>query len=100
MNIQKLVIIAVAIAINIAVLASFYAWSTAIVARGAQARPTRPDVTLPAITVRPSAAQLRALRNERPAAAPAQTRVSVDTSVNGAMPYYSFAPPQSVGDRG
>ncbi|HEU0276881.1 MAG TPA: hypothetical protein VFQ95_03550 [Rhodanobacteraceae bacterium] len=72
MNIQKLVIIAIAIAINVVVLASFHAWSTAVVASAVQLQPTRPVVTLPVINVHPSAAQLRELRRE--GVAPAQTR--------------------------
>lgn len=61
--IRKLISIVVAIAINVAVLAWFHAWSASVVASAsvAPAQPL-PAVTLPVINVHPSAAQLHALQ--------------------------------------
>ena len=60
---HKLIAIVVAIAINVAVLAWFHAWSASVVASAAAAPMQRqPEVTLPAINVHPSAAQLHALQ--------------------------------------
>ena len=66
MNIQKLVAIVAAVAINVVVLAALHAW-TANVAAGAAAaaRQTEPAITLPTITVRPTPAQIEQLRQAR-----------------------------------
>lgn len=61
--IRKLISIVVAIAINCAVLAWFYAWSASAIASAAAVQP-RPSVTLPVIDVHPSAAQLHALQRD------------------------------------
>lgn len=91
MNIQKTIAIVAAIAINVAVLAGFHAWSTATVASAAHTQPaTQHIVTLPVINVTPSPAQLRELHKRPVASAPEQASVagSVECLV---MPYYSFA---------
>jgi hypothetical protein len=92
MNIQKLIAIVAAIAINCAVLAWFHTWSTTVATHAAQSTQHPEKVlVLPAVNVYPSAAQLRTLRQERTAVAP-----PVQASVAGryacfVMPYYSFA---------
>ena len=91
MNIQKFIAITAAIAINCAVLAWFHAWSTATVANAAAASARMPTVvTLPVIHVRPSAEQLRQLR-QMPAPS-----TSARAGLGGGVaclvtPYYSFA---------
>lgn len=89
--IQKLVIIVAAIAINVAVLAWFHAWTTVVVAN-ATPSPGHADkiLTLPVINVHPSAAQLRALRHTGAMAAPEQADVAGRHACL-VMPFYSFA---------
>lgn len=90
MNIQKLIAIVAAIAINCAVLAWFHAWTNSVVA-SATVPSTPKVVTLPAINVHPSAAQLRAAgRTHTGAASGGQASLSGNYSAL-AMPYYSFA---------
>ncbi len=89
MNLQKLVVIVVAIAINCAVLLWFHAWSAAVVANAAASAP-RPRVTLPVINVHPSAAQWRQLRQAPAASASAQAAIGSGGACL-AMPYYAFA---------
>ena len=92
MNIRKLIAIVAAIAINCAVLAWFHAWSSAAVASAAAASARMPTiVTLPAITVHPSAAQLRALREARTQPRKPEQASAVVGAACMAMPYYSFA---------
>lgn len=88
MNIQKLVAIVVAILINVAVLGWFHAWSAAAVASAAARAPNAEKVvTLPVISVHPSAEQLRELRRgHAPAASKRGGQVACVV-----MPYYSFA---------
>jgi hypothetical protein len=89
--IRKLIAIVLAVLINGAVLVWFHAWSVAAVARAASPHGhVQKIVTLPVITVHPSAAQMRALRH---APAPA---THDQASLGGSaaclvMPYYSFA---------
>ena len=91
MNIQKLIAIVVAIAINCAVLAWFHAWSSAAVASAAAAAAQSQEiVTLPVVNVHPSAAQLRELRQSRTHATPDQANMGGQLACI-AMPYYSFA---------
>jgi 3-dehydroquinate dehydratase len=61
MNIQKLIAIVAAIAINCAVLGWFHAWTTGVATAAAAAASMQGAVTLPVINVHPSAAQLREL---------------------------------------
>ncbi|MGH8118047.1 MAG: hypothetical protein ACREP0_10115 [Rhodanobacteraceae bacterium] len=91
MNVQKLIAIVVAIAINCAVLAWLHGWSPATVASAAPP-PVRAQqiITLPTITVRPSADQLRELQRERAATPPEQADAGAAYS-GFDMPYYSFA---------
>ncbi|MGH8112696.1 MAG: hypothetical protein ACREPL_12370 [Rhodanobacteraceae bacterium] len=98
MNVQKLIAIVVAIAINCTVLAWLHGWSPASVASAAPP-PVRAQqiITLPTITVRPSAGQLRELQRERAASVPEQASVAEDA---GLMPYYSFAAQSSEGNQG
>ena len=91
MNAQKLIAIIVAIAINVAVLGWFHAWSAATVANAA-ARGARADrvVTLPGINVHPDAEQLRELHRDR-APAPIEKNGAGGRVACVVMPYYSFA---------
>ena len=97
MNIQKTVSIVAAIAINVAVLAWFHAWSAGVAASAAAAHgQTSTIVTLPVISVHPSAAQLRQLHESGHAPQPATPdQASLGGGGNSAaclvMPYYSFA---------
>lgn len=96
--IRKLIAIALAVLINAAVLAWFHAWSAAAVASAVipHAR-ARDIVTLPMVTVHPSAAQMRQLRESRHAplaVTPDQASIGGIGGDNAAcmvMPYYSFA---------
>ncbi|HET9818673.1 MAG TPA: hypothetical protein VFP92_05855 [Rhodanobacteraceae bacterium] len=91
MNIQKLIAIVVAIAINCAVLGWFHAWATPVAAPDVQStRHPEKVLVLPAVNVHPSAAQLRALRRERAVVAPKQASVGTRYACF-VMPYYSFA---------
>jgi hypothetical protein len=92
--IRKLIAIVLAVLINGAVLVWFHAWSSAAVASAAAAPRHAPAiVTLPVITVHPSAEQMRQLRESRHA----RLRATPDqASIGGGadclvMPYYSFA---------
>jgi hypothetical protein len=91
MNIRKLVAIVAAILINVAVLAWFHSWSTAVLANAARSQHTDQVLVLPTVTVRPSRAQIEMLRRERK---PATSRVapSGDGGIRAlVMPFYSFA---------
>ena len=91
MNIQKLIAIVAAVAINCAVLAWFHAWTTGVASAAAAAASVQGAVMLPAINVHPSATQLRAVGRTHAGAAPAgQTGVSGNYSAL-ATPYYTFA---------
>jgi len=91
MNIQKLIAIVAAVAINCAVLAWFHAWTTGVASAAAAAASVQGAVMLPAINVHPSAAQLRAVGRTHAGATPAgQAGVSENYSAL-AMPYYTFA---------
>jgi hypothetical protein len=94
MNIQKLVIIAAAILINVLMLAGFNAWTVAAVASAAaHPAPGEKILTLPAIQVAPSAAQLRALGRSAPGhAAPSQSNAGGGAACVE-MPFYSYAAP-------
>ncbi len=89
--IQKLVIITVAIAINFAILAWFHAWSANVVADATVPATTTPVVTLPTTVVRPSAEQVRALREERMRLRNPDQASIIAGAACMAMPYYSFA---------
>jgi len=98
MNIQKLIAIVAAIAINCAVLAWFHAWTTGVASAAAAAASMQSAVMLPVINVHPSAAQLRAAgRTHAGAASGGQAGVSGNYSAL-AMPYYSFAAQPTSGD--
>lgn len=101
MNIQKLIAIVAAIAINCAVLAWFHAWTSSVAASAVvPAVPMQKVVTLPAINVHPSAEQLRAVgRTRAGAASGGQADVSGNYSAL-AMPYYSFAAQPSARGEG
>lgn len=71
MNVQRLIAIVAATAINVAVLASFHNSSGAVVAGAAPPRRTQKVLTLPVITVRPSAQQWRELQRMPASAASA-----------------------------
>jgi hypothetical protein len=89
--IRKLIAITAAIAINCAVLAWFHAWSSAAVASAAAASAQMPTVvTLPVINVRPSAEELRQLRQAANTSAPPQAGTGIGAACL-VMPYYSFA---------
>ena len=89
--IQKLIIIVAAIAINVAVLAWFHAWSTTAVANATPStRYPEKILILPAVNVSPSAAQLSALQRARAAALPKQVNAD-GRHACFVMPYYSFA---------
>ncbi len=92
MNIQKLIAIVVAIAINCAVLAWFHAWSNSIVADATSPASAQKIVTLPVVNVHPSAAQLRELRQSHTHAMPDQAGADGQLACV-VMPYYSFAAP-------
>ncbi|HJR15164.1 MAG TPA: hypothetical protein VJ833_14865 [Rhodanobacteraceae bacterium] len=62
MNMQRLIAIVAAIAINVAVLASFHNSSATVVANAISPRRAQKVLTLPVITVRPSAQQCHELR--------------------------------------
>jgi hypothetical protein len=100
MNIQKLIAIVAAIAINCAVLAWFHAWTSSVAASAAMpAVPVQKVVTLPAIHVHPSAAQLRAAGRTRVGAASGGQAGVAGNYLPLAMPYYSFAAqPSAVGE--
>ncbi|HVX05149.1 MAG TPA: hypothetical protein VHA71_08520 [Rhodanobacteraceae bacterium] len=69
MNIQRFIVIVAAIAINVAVLASFHGSRGAIVGDAPPPQRTQNMPTLPVITVRPTAQQWRELgRTPAPAA--------------------------------
>jgi hypothetical protein len=97
---RKLIAIVLSIAINCAVLAWFHAWSTAAVAEVAPPPASRKVLVLPGITVRPTRAQLEALRREVPQAT-GSVAPSGDAGVQApAMPYYSFADDPAAADAG
>jgi hypothetical protein len=98
MNIQKLVIIAVAVLINVLVLAGFHAWTVATVASAApHPAPVGKILTLPAIHVYPSAAQRHALGRSAPTpSAPPQADAG-GAAACIEMPFYSYAGPCTVG---
>ena len=98
MNIQKLVIIAAAVLINVLVLAGFNAWTVATVS-GAAAHPAPGEkiLTLPAIRVSPTAEQLHALGRPAPAH-DAPPRADAGGGVACVeMPFYSYAAPCTAG---
>jgi len=88
---RKLIAIAMALLINVVVLAWFHAWSANIVATAEPATTGRVP-TLPTIQVRPTRAQLDALRRER-VVLPVTSGVAPAEIGMGAlvMPFYSFA---------
>ena len=90
MNIQKLIAIVVAIAINCAVLAWFHEWSNAAVAGATSPASAQKIVTLPVINVHPSTAQLRELQKSRTHAMPDQADAGGQLACV-VMPYYSYA---------
>jgi hypothetical protein len=91
MNIQKLIAIVVAIAINCVVLGWFHAWATPVAVPDVQStRQPEKVLVLPTVNVYPSAAQLRALRRERAVVAPKQASAGASYACF-VMPYYSFA---------
>lgn len=71
MNMRRLIAIIVATAVNVAVLASFHNSSAALVAGAIPPRRAQKVLTLPVITVRPSAQQWRELRRVPASAASA-----------------------------
>ena len=89
---RKLIAIVLALLINCVVLAWFHAWSTNAVATAA---PTATQVgkvlTLPRITVRPTHAQLEALRRERAPSGSARIAPAGGGMQALVMPFYSFA---------
>lgn len=92
MNIQKLIAIVVALAINVLALAWFHAWTNTLAAEAAAAAMQSDKVrVLPVIEVRPTAAQWRALRPG--SSAPAASRAGDARLACIDMPYYSFAAP-------
>src|SRR6185437_4806883 len=100
MNIQKLIAIVAAILINCAVLAWFHAWTSSVGAAAAMSAPAQKVVTLPAINVHPSAAQLRAVGRARGGAASGGQAGVSGNYLAPAMPYYSFAVQPTVRDAG
>ncbi|HEX7348498.1 MAG TPA: hypothetical protein VF264_02450 [Rhodanobacteraceae bacterium] len=91
MNTTKLLAIAGAIAINVAVLAGLHTVTATPVA-SVQPAPTviHDRVTLPVIHVHPTAAQMRRLQRERATHAPEQASNGGGLACID-MPYYSFA---------
>ena len=89
---RKLIAIVLALLINCAVLAWFHAWSTTAVAT---TLPTSTHVgkvlTLPRITVRPTRAQMDALRRERAPSGSAGIAPAGGGMQALVMPFYSFA---------
>jgi hypothetical protein len=101
MNIQKLIAIIVAIAINCAVLGWFHSWTTGVASAAAAAASAQSAVMLPVINVRPSAEQLRAVgRLHAGTAAGGQAAVSAGNQSALVMPYYSFAAQPTSRDAG
>ncbi len=99
--IRKLVAIVLSIAINCAVLAWFHAWSTAAVAKVPSPPGSQKVWVLPAITVRPTRAQVEALRREAPRPGTSSVMPSGDAGVQAlVMPYYSFADEPAAADAG
>jgi len=99
--IRKLVAIVLSVAINCAVLVWFHAWSTAAVAQVLPPAGTQKAVVLPTITVRPTRAQIDALRRE--ARQPSTSSVTPAGGVGMqalVMPYYSFADEPAAADAG
>lgn len=97
MNIQKLIAIVAAIAINCVVLAWFHAVGVRAVAN-ASPRPglSQTVVTLPTITVRPTRVQIESLRAgttaRRAGADAGHATPAADGDARAlAMPFYSFA---------
>src|SRR6185437_8604781 len=100
MNIQKLIAIVAAILINCAVLAWFHAWTSSVGAAAAMSAPAQKVVTLPAIHVHPSAAQLRAVGRVHAPARPDQTSVGAGEGPHLASDQISSAPsPQPLSRR-
>ena len=98
MNIQKLIAIVAAIAINCAVLAWFHAWTTGVASAAAAAASMQGAVMLPVINVHPSAEQLRAAGRSAGVAAGGQIGVSENQSALAT--YYSFAAQPTSRDAG
>lgn len=95
MNIQRIIVISVAVAINCAVLAwlHFGTVPAATAASAAAAAPAATIVTLPTIHVYPSAEQWRELRKDHaPGVAPSAQADAASAAACLALPYYSFAP--------
>lgn len=89
---RKLIAIVLALLINCAVLAWFHAWSTNVVATAAPASTQVGKVlTLPGITVRPTRAQMDALRRERAPSGSARIAPAGGGMQALVMPFYSFA---------
>lgn len=100
MNIQKLIAIVAAIAINCAVLAWFHAWTSSVVASATIPSASK-VVTLPTINVHPSAAQLRAAGRGHAGAASGGGQAGIPGNDSAlAMPYYSFAAQPTSRDAG
>lgn len=95
MNVQKLIVIAIAILINAVALALFNV-STPVSGTAAAIHTRVRDIpTLPAIEVHPSASELREWHRARETAGPKQVDATTEVACAG-MPYYSFAAPCSA----
>lgn len=88
MNIQKLIAIVAAVAINCAVLGWFHAWTSGVASAAAAAAAAQGAVMLPVINVHPSAEQLRELHRASPGRS-ASLNAGVSLACI-AVPYYSF----------
>ncbi|HJP97685.1 MAG TPA: hypothetical protein VJ862_03890 [Rhodanobacteraceae bacterium] len=87
---RKLIAIVLAVLINCAVLAWFHAWSANAIVN-AEPASTGVVLTLPTINVRPTRAQLDALRRERVSPV-TSSLVPADAGMRMlVMPFYSFA---------
>lgn len=94
---RKLIAIVLALLINCAVLVWFHAWSANVVAAAAPASTQVGKVlTLPRITVRPTRAQMDALRRERAPAGSARIAPAGGGMQALAMPFYSYADDAAV----
>ncbi|MGN6190907.1 MAG: hypothetical protein ACTHM4_02040 [Rhodanobacteraceae bacterium] len=99
MNIQKLIAIVAAIAINCAVLAWFHAWTTGVASAAAAAASMQGAVMLPVINVHPSAAQLRAAGRVHAGMA-SGGQIGVSENQSALATYYSFAAQPTGRDAG
>jgi hypothetical protein len=89
---RKLIAIVLALLINCAVLAWFHTWSATAVATTVPASTQVGKVlTLPRITVRPTHAQMDALRRERAPSGSAAIAPAGEGMQALVMPFYSFA---------